>query len=450
MTPPCYTQVQCICGHIIDLSVGRLSYMAPVQRPPVAGIYAPDFPHDQAPNPDNLLSIPNGPPSSCPTSTLSSSDQPMTPASLESLRPLSPQGVHHPETEGLLEEPRVTYPENFGQEHACVEPSNTQHQSNNLFDLVIFEEDNSQPVSPYDGQPLLDAPAISADPSATAFITAATPTVVDYTTLNDPRTPTDPSPSALLTPSTPRVHISHGHKSGVCSSRSRVWNPKKSRMTPSTIATAIATPCLLRQYGCHATFFHKNEWKRHLYVQHLRLYIWRCDLCPTNAAPHSFARKDLFVTHVRRMHSTLLRDPKEPKLQRQRQRQRQPKNLPDGPNPISTTETPTTTPNRDRLPAVAELAERCRLRFRPDPPPAALRCPVPGCDDASAGDGMAQRVEHLATHLREKRTGMEGLQCDSGLEAWLVRQGVLVAEKTKMGRGGGGSGGGGWVLRRGC
>ncbi|TKA71641.1 hypothetical protein B0A55_07574 [Friedmanniomyces simplex] len=62
-------------------------------------------------------------------------------------------------------------------------------------------------------------------------------------------------------------------------------------------------PCPFAQYGCTSTFGSKNEWKRHVYTQHLRLGIWRCDQCSNgDRRPHDFNRKDLFVQHVRRMH----------------------------------------------------------------------------------------------------------------------------------------------------
>jgi hypothetical protein len=80
-------------------------------------------------------------------------------------------------------------------------------------------------------------------------------------------------------------------------------------------------PCPLAPYGCTASFGAKNEWKRHAATQHFRLGFWRCDLCPPetktlnshksnnsnnrkpNPTYNDFNRKDLFIQHVRRMHS---------------------------------------------------------------------------------------------------------------------------------------------------
>ena len=72
-------------------------------------------------------------------------------------------------------------------------------------------------------------------------------------------------------------------------------------------------PCTFARYGCTSTFGSKNEWKRHVAIQHVQLGFYRCDVgvCnPDNRDPHSrdsgyndFNRKDLFTMHQRRMHS---------------------------------------------------------------------------------------------------------------------------------------------------
>lgn len=75
-------------------------------------------------------------------------------------------------------------------------------------------------------------------------------------------------------------------------------------------------PCPLAPYGCTSTFRSKNEWKRHVSTQHVKLSVYRCPLCPSNASAAEkqqqagsgvtlstdFNRKDLFTQHVRRMH----------------------------------------------------------------------------------------------------------------------------------------------------
>lgn len=105
--------------------------------------------------------------------------------------------------------------------------------------------------------------------------------------------------------------------------------------------------CSFKRYGCPANFGSKNEWKRHVSSQHLRLGIYRCDIntcipnqprrksssssydkslqkaesdpsSPSSDRPsepttghNEFNRKDLFTQHVRRMHG-----PRQPGSQR--------------------------------------------------------------------------------------------------------------------------------------
>jgi len=81
--------------------------------------------------------------------------------------------------------------------------------------------------------------------------------------------------------------------------------------------------CSFSPYGCETALSSKNEWKRHISIQHLQLGFYRCDVgqCAPennpNTPPHKkvyndFNRKDLFTQHHRRMHkpeSNLQQDP---------------------------------------------------------------------------------------------------------------------------------------------
>lgn len=71
--------------------------------------------------------------------------------------------------------------------------------------------------------------------------------------------------------------------------------------------------CSFSHYGCDVALSSKNEWKRHVSIQHLQLGFYRCDVGPCNpdnnpnTPPHKkvyndFNRKDLFTQHHRRMH----------------------------------------------------------------------------------------------------------------------------------------------------
>jgi hypothetical protein len=69
-------------------------------------------------------------------------------------------------------------------------------------------------------------------------------------------------------------------------------------------------PCLLRYYGCNASYSSRDEWKRHHVTQHIELGIWRCFLCGESSDPdepavmsyNDFNRKGLFTQHLRRIH----------------------------------------------------------------------------------------------------------------------------------------------------
>lgn len=71
--------------------------------------------------------------------------------------------------------------------------------------------------------------------------------------------------------------------------------------------------CSFSHYGCDTTLSSKNEWKRHVSIQHLQLGFYRCDVgsCnpdnnpntpPNKRVYNDFNRKDLFTQHHRRMH----------------------------------------------------------------------------------------------------------------------------------------------------
>ncbi len=76
-------------------------------------------------------------------------------------------------------------------------------------------------------------------------------------------------------------------------------------------------PCIFAHNGCSSVFGTKNEWTRHVKVQHLRLETWRCNideceryvrdedqplLPPASKGKSEYDRKDLFLNHVRRCH----------------------------------------------------------------------------------------------------------------------------------------------------
>ncbi|KAF2806842.1 uncharacterized protein BDZ99DRAFT_465613 [Mytilinidion resinicola] len=177
-------------------------------------------------------------------------------------------------------------------------------------------------------------------------------------------------------------------------------------------------PCPLAPYSCSSTFASKNEWKRHVSTQHIRLGFWRCDLCPTNVDSanssivyyNDFNRKDLFTQHLRRMHAAPVHA-----VPRNNQR-----------------EYPVT---EDNLP---EHQKRCYTHLRSPPP----RSSCLFCDrQFLESGGWEERMEHVGRHLEKDRkaggapTDIKDWQHDKELEQWLVAEGLIEVDRS-----------GGWKL----
>lgn len=212
--------------------------------------------------------------------------------------------------------------------------------------------------------------------------------------------------------------------------------------------------CSFSRYGCPSTFGSKNEWKRHVSSQHLRLGIYRCDIgacvplpnqhrrkssassigyqkstrgpvggsaAPATGTGHNdFNRKDLFTQHVRRMHCP----------------------------PASASRA-----EQDAFDASLELTrERCWISLR-DPPPrstcgfcchgrtgskkAHVHVKDEDCeaeDDTTEGKEVVfegtgawdERMEHVGKHLEAGETGERE---DENLRDWMVSQGLVGKEK---------------------
>ncbi|KAF2146799.1 uncharacterized protein K452DRAFT_203728, partial [Aplosporella prunicola CBS 121167] len=163
-------------------------------------------------------------------------------------------------------------------------------------------------------------------------------------------------------------------------------------------------PCPLAGYSCAATFASKNEWKRHVSTQHVRLGFWRCALCPSSVdggatvSFNDFNRKDLFAQHLRRMHFA-------PEQQQHHKHDRKPSTASttsttssstssDNTSTTSTSQTtPTTTITETTMPA---FQKTCYRRLR-DPPPAST-CLF--CTRSFAGPGSwDERMEHVGRHF---------------------------------------------------
>ena len=182
--------------------------------------------------------------------------------------------------------------------------------------------------------------------------------------------------------------------------------------------------CTFQRYGCNATVGSKNEWKRHINVQHLHLETWRCDLdaCALPSSPandpsgqekhqnytssstvspslgkkanpsevqhHDFDRKDLFTQHIKRMHAP--------------------------PNSASQADKAAF---EGQIPAIQE---RCHRQLRSPPPRSrCIYCP----DKVFEGTGSwTERLEHVGKHLEKNDVKKEDEIEDEELRSWMMQQ----------------------------
>jgi hypothetical protein len=192
-----------------------------------------------------------------------------------------------------------------------------------------------------------------------------------------------------------------------------VKRPRKASSTTKPPAEANddrrSFPCPLSAYSCTSTFSSKNEWKRHVSTQHIKLSYWRCDLCPPTTDPkddqvlyyNDFNRKDLFTQHLRRMHAA-------------------PKGAPSSAKDFPV--------NEDNL---AVHQARCLQALRS--PPQHSACLF--CDKTFEGVGSwEERLEHVGRHFEKDRKSEGGLldvagwNGDEGLERYLLDEGLVVRD----------------------
>jgi hypothetical protein len=183
-------------------------------------------------------------------------------------------------------------------------------------------------------------------------------------------------------------------------------------------ADARPFPCPLAGYGCNSTFSSKNEWKRHVGTQHIKLGFWRCDLCTTHVDPNDersiyhndFNRKDLFTQHLRRMHAAPL-----------------------GGGGRRGAQYPVTEEN------LVEHQNRCYQILRSTPTQSSCLF----CDRAFTGpNSWEERMEHVGRHLEKDRQKIS-LHCadwntDKDLEQYLLNEGLIEQERSgefKIGNG---------------
>ncbi|KAK4507460.1 hypothetical protein PRZ48_001195 [Zasmidium cellare] len=167
----------------------------------------------------------------------------------------------------------------------------------------------------------------------------------------------------------------------------------------SVPSSGRAFPCPLAIHGCMSSFGSKNEWKRHVTSQHMRLGFWRCDLCANERKPNDFNRKDLFTQHVRRMHppykKAVPRSPKEP--------------------------------GDDQY--LQDAATRCYIPLRTAPEKS--RCII--CEKTFSGHNTwDDRMEHIGRHMEtakkegEQPSDPRRWKTDEFTEQWMLQERILV------------------------
>ncbi len=172
--------------------------------------------------------------------------------------------------------------------------------------------------------------------------------------------------------------------------------------------------CIFDGYGCSSTVGSKNEWKRHINVQHMHLETWRCDIGACAPQPcgstehryaldsasgqvegngivfHDFDRKDLFTQHLKRMHSPTSSAPRAEKAKYEA--------------------------------SVEGIQKRCYRRLR-DPPTETL-CPY--CTQHPRFESWDDRIEHVGKHLERGDFDKDMEREDVALREWLTKEGYLV------------------------
>jgi hypothetical protein len=175
-------------------------------------------------------------------------------------------------------------------------------------------------------------------------------------------------------------------------------------------------PCPLAVYGCKSTFTSKNEWKRHVSTQHVKLGFWRCQLCPLSSDPanpiyNDFNRKDLFTQHVRRMHDSSSLMTRYTISSHDEDDKSQDNSIPES--------------------LMTEYQNRCYQHLRSHPPQSGCLF----CTQTFEGDGSwDQRMEHLGAHFeREKKNPKDFLDTkrwrdDPELREWLLQEGLITSD----------------------
>ncbi|KAK4496932.1 hypothetical protein PRZ48_011381 [Zasmidium cellare] len=184
--------------------------------------------------------------------------------------------------------------------------------------------------------------------------------------------------------------------------------PTNNNVACSVVPGNRSFPCPLSIYGCTSTFGSKNEWKRHVNTQHMRMGFWRCDMCKNgDRKPNDFNRKDLFIQHVRRMHPLSATSPATANL----------------PAPSKSSK------DGEDMQLLQTAATRCYKALRH--PPEESCCLF--CDRTFSGEGTwDDRMEHVGRHLELMRRANDqppepkDWRADLPMEKWLASYQVII------------------------
>ncbi|RMD39410.1 hypothetical protein DV735_g5724, partial [Chaetothyriales sp. CBS 134920] len=169
--------------------------------------------------------------------------------------------------------------------------------------------------------------------------------------------------------------------------------------------------CSFFHYGCDVTLSSKNEWKRHVSIQHLQLGFYRCDVgsCNPDLNPgvpghkrvyNDFNRKDLFTQHHRRMHK------------------------PES-GPGSGTLTPGQESSADWK-AFEDSLEGVRQRCWVERRKAPQRSTCGFCGRVFEGEGSwNERMEHVGGHFSRDVIDAKEEREDEDLTNWALQEGII-------------------------
>lgn len=218
-----------------------------------------------------------------------------------------------------------------------------------------------------------------------------------------------------------------GHSRVSKNSKGRKPAPEHSRSKAKTVTRrglntsakkleqgAKSFPCTFHHYGCKSTFASKNEWKRHVASQHLRLGYFRCDLgscSPEDTRSqqrgfNDFNRKDLFTQHCRRMHAPWAGTKK-------------------GEEGVSKKE-------KDNF---EKQLESIRTRCWVDRRKAPVRSSCGFCGesfvDTEEGKAWDARMEHVGRHFERDAYSLDQEKVDTGLREWAIKEGLIQPGRKK-------------------